>query len=294
MLSTYTYSESTTPISYSTNSIEIQMNKLQEENQNLKIENEMLKEKLKNLIFHTEEINKVLKSISNSHQTASTQNPNSTALLNSTKKNAYEEYENRPIRSRLTEWDWENRPVKPQSILVNYSQLNTDFQRRRSKSVCFGDKNLIHELIEIENRSNNETIPLEKVEQKEEEKAIEKRLDFSEEEVNSKKEKPTKKVKTAKSSAKPLVNKALVKPLKETRKYNLDTSSESNQDDSRNDSKNLSEKPALVPPVVSQTAQVATNKCSCNGDCLTNRCSCKKSSMGCSSKCHNGNPCKNC
>lgn len=289
MLSSYSYSDRETPISILSNlsNMESENQKLRDENKRLKDETEKLKEQIKSLVYHSDGINKILRDLSNVNDRNVTQ-MNQT-VMSSAKKNAYDEYENRPVRSRLTmnEWEWENRPIKPASILVN---SNFDYQRRRSKSVCFGEKNLIHELNEIDNNrtNNSDTCDAKVVEEKPDEKAQSKHLDTSEEE-NLKKEKPLKKPKGSKAAPKQPVSKVVAKIAKE-RVYNLDTSSESAQDDSRNEmQKQVDIQAKNAPPV-----QTATNKCNCSGDCLSNRCSCKKSSTGCSSKCHNGNPCKNC
>ncbi|RNA31278.1 beta-1-4-galactosyltransferase 7 [Brachionus plicatilis] len=267
------HSEKETPIGFMT--IEHENLKLRDENRKLKEENERLKENLKNVIFHSDELSKLLKSLSLEPENPACSNMDQSIMFGA-KKNPYEEYENRPAKSRLTmnhEWDWENKPIKPTSILVNQSSI--DYQRRRSKSVCFGERNLIHELIEMENNRSTDQ-PDNKMEVEKEEKQTNKRLDSSEEE-NLPKDKPSKKVKSKKIAPKPAANKIVSKITIQPRIYNLDTSSESNQNEIQN------EKPVTLP----------SNKCNCNGDCLTNRCSCKKSLTGCSSRCHNGNPCKN-
>lgn len=216
-----------TPISFTP--AEHENLKLKEENRKLKEENERLKENFKNLLFHSDQISKLLKNV-NLEPDNKVGSDQEYSMISIAKKNAFEEYENRPARNRLTvnhEWDWENRPIKPTSILIN--QSSADYQRRRSKSVCFGERNLIHELIEIENnRSTDNYEP--KVEIEKPEKQANKRLDSSEEEV-CRREKTSKKVKSSKLNAKPSTNKAVSKTPVQPPIYNLDTSSESNQND---------------------------------------------------------------
>ena len=230
-------SKNETPISFT--SIEHENLMLKEENRKLKEENERLKENFKNLLFHSDQLSKLLRNLSLETDNKVGSN-REYSVASSDKKNAYEEYENRPARTRLTvnhEWDWENRPIKPTSILIN--QSSSDYQKRRSKSVCFGERNLIHELIEIENNRSRDNYE-DKVEIEKPEKQTHKRLDSSEEEI-SRKDKPSKKVKSSKLVAKPSTNKVVSKIAIHPPKYNLDTSSESNQNDSKTEVQN--EKP---------------------------------------------------